>query len=129
MVRDRLTDDHALIGVFIVAFLLASSRHQASFSSQSNREKRKERNRRNPISGLFSFFLKSGPVQTGRPLAGEGGRMAGGVSLSVARRPMAPIGLSVGLRMAECIAQCLNLEHELRHPASELCILGFEPLE
>ena len=89
MVRDRLTDDHALIGVFIVAFLLASSRHQASFSSQSNREKRKERNRRNPISGLFSFFLKSGPVQTGRPLAGEGGRMAGGVSLSVARRPVA----------------------------------------
>jgi hypothetical protein len=50
-------------------------------------------------------------------------------SSSVARRPMAPIGLSVGLRMAECIAQCLNLEHELRHPASELCILGFEPLE
>jgi len=42
---------------------------------------------------------------------------------------MAPIGLSVGLQMAECIAQCLNLEHELRHPASELCILGFEPLE
>jgi hypothetical protein len=31
--------------------------------------------------------------------------------------------------MAECIAQCLNLEHELRHPTSELCILGFEPLE
>src|SRR5262249_52992904 len=33
-------------------------------------------------------------------------------SSSVARRPMAPIGLSVGLQMAECIAQCLNLEHE-----------------
>jgi len=31
--------------------------------------------------------------------------------------------------MAECIAQCLNLEHELHDRASELCILGFEPLE
>ena len=29
--------------------------------------------------------------------------------------------------MAECLAQYLNLEHELRHHASELCILGFEP--
>src|SRR5262249_43460058 len=27
------------------------------------------------------------------------------------------------------IAQCLNLEHELQHTASELCILGFEPLK
>ena len=27
------------------------------------------------------------------------------------------------------IAQCLNLEHELHHSASKLCILGFEPLE
>jgi hypothetical protein len=31
--------------------------------------------------------------------------------------------------MAERIAQCLNLEHELHHTASELCILGFEPLK
>jgi len=29
--------------------------------------------------------------------------------------------------MAECLAQYLNLEHELRHHASELCILGFDP--
>lgn len=34
-----------------------------------------------------------------------------------------------GLRTAECIAQCLNLEHEFHHTASKLCILGFEPLE
>jgi hypothetical protein len=27
------------------------------------------------------------------------------------------------------IAQCLNLEHEFHHTASELCILGFEPLK
>jgi hypothetical protein len=33
-----------------------------------------------------------------------------------------------GLRTAECIAQCLNLEHEFHHTASKLCILGFEPL-
>jgi hypothetical protein len=32
-----------------------------------------------------------------------------------------------GLRMPECLAQCLNLEHELRHTASKLCVLGFEP--
>jgi len=30
--------------------------------------------------------------------------------------------------MAECIAQCLNPEHEIRHAASKLCILGLEPL-
>jgi putative tryptophan/tyrosine transport system substrate-binding protein len=29
--------------------------------------------------------------------------------------------------MAECIAQCVNLEHEFHHTASKLCILGFEP--
>ena len=27
------------------------------------------------------------------------------------------------------IAQCLNLEHEIRHTLSKLCILRFEPLE
>jgi len=27
------------------------------------------------------------------------------------------------------IAQCLNLEHEVHHTASKLCILGFEPLK
>jgi hypothetical protein len=27
------------------------------------------------------------------------------------------------------IAQCLNLEHEIHHPASKLRILGFEPLK
>src|SRR5215471_8863236 len=27
------------------------------------------------------------------------------------------------------IAQCLNLEHEIRHTLSKLCILGLEPLE
>jgi hypothetical protein len=42
---------------------------------------------------------------------------------------MAPIGLNFGLRMAECIAQCSNLEDELHHTASKLCILGFEPLK
>jgi hypothetical protein len=26
------------------------------------------------------------------------------------------------------IAQCLNLEHEIHHTCSKLCILGFEPL-
>jgi hypothetical protein len=31
--------------------------------------------------------------------------------------------------MAECLAQCLNLKHELRHTVSKPCILGFEPLE
>jgi hypothetical protein len=31
--------------------------------------------------------------------------------------------------MAECIAQRLNLEHEIRHTCSKLCILGFEPLK
>jgi hypothetical protein len=38
-------------------------------------------------------------------------------------------GSDFGLRIAECLAQCLNLEHELRHTASKPCILGFEPLE
>src|SRR5260221_10600642 len=37
--------------------------------------------------------------------------------------------LSFAVRMAECIAQCLNLEHEFHHSASKLCILGFEPLK
>jgi|GraSoiStandDraft_14_1057315.scaffolds.fasta_scaffold556494_1 hypothetical protein len=37
---------------------------------------------------------------------------------------MAPIGLNSGLRMAECIAQCLNLEHEFHDTASEHDILG-----
>ena len=37
--------------------------------------------------------------------------------------------LSFGLRTAECIAQCLNLEHEIHHTLSKLCILGFEPLK
>ena len=50
-------------------------------------------------------------------------------SSSAARRPIAPIGLSFGLRMAACIAQCLNLECEFHHTASKLCILGFEPLK
>jgi hypothetical protein len=31
--------------------------------------------------------------------------------------------------MADCLAQCLNLEPELRHTVSKLCILRFEPLE
>ena len=47
----------------------------------------------------------------------------------LARRPTAPIGVNFGLRMAECIAQCSNLEDELHHTASKLCILGFEPLK
>jgi hypothetical protein len=42
------------------------------------------------------------------------------------RRPM---GLSFRLRMAECIAQCLNLEREFHHTASKLCVLGFELLK
>jgi hypothetical protein len=33
------------------------------------------------------------------------------------------------VRTAECIAQCVNLEHEFYHTASKLCILGFEPLK
>jgi hypothetical protein len=36
---------------------------------------------------------------------------------------------SFGLRMAACIAQCLNLEREFHHTVSKLCILGFEPLK
>ena len=31
--------------------------------------------------------------------------------------------------MAERMAQCLSLEHEVHQTASKLCILGFEPLE
>jgi hypothetical protein len=27
------------------------------------------------------------------------------------------------------IAQCSNLEHEIHHALSKLCILGFEPLK
>jgi hypothetical protein len=50
-------------------------------------------------------------------------------SRSTARRTIVPIGLNFGLRMAECIAQCLNLEHEIRHAASKLCILSLEPLK
>ena len=42
---------------------------------------------------------------------------------------MVPFWLNFGLRMAECIAQCLNLEREFHHTASKLCILGFEPLK
>jgi CHRD domain len=38
-------------------------------------------------------------------------------------------GLNFGPRTTECIAQCLNLEHEFRHIVSKLCILGFEPLK
>jgi hypothetical protein len=30
--------------------------------------------------------------------------------------------------MGECIAQCSNLEQEIHHTCSKLCILGFEPL-
>ena len=52
-----------------------------------------------------------------------------GDSSSAARGPVAPIGLSFGLRMGACIAQCLNLEREFHHTASKLCILGFEPLK
>ena len=37
--------------------------------------------------------------------------------------------LNFGLRTAECIAQCSNLEHEFHHAVSKLCILGFEPLK
>jgi hypothetical protein len=42
---------------------------------------------------------------------------------------MVPFWLYFGLRMAECIAQYLSLEHEIYHPDSKLCILGFEPLK
>ena len=42
---------------------------------------------------------------------------------------MAPIGLDSGLRMAECIAQCLNLKQEFHDTASEHGILGLEPLK
>ena len=42
---------------------------------------------------------------------------------------MGPIGLNSGLRMAECIAQCLNLEHEFLDTASEHGILSLEPLK
>jgi hypothetical protein len=31
--------------------------------------------------------------------------------------------------MAECVAQCLNLEHEFHDTASERGILGLEPLK
>jgi hypothetical protein len=39
------------------------------------------------------------------------------------------MGLNFRLRMADCAAQCLNLEREFRHTASKLCVLGFEPLK
>jgi hypothetical protein len=42
---------------------------------------------------------------------------------------MAPIGLNSGLRIAECIAQCSNLEQEFHDTASEYGILGLEPLK
>jgi hypothetical protein len=42
---------------------------------------------------------------------------------------MAPIGLNSGPPMAECVAQCLNLEHEFHDTASERGILGLEPLK
>jgi hypothetical protein len=29
--------------------------------------------------------------------------------------------------VAECIVQCLSLEHEVHQTASKLCTLGFEP--
>jgi hypothetical protein len=44
-------------------------------------------------------------------------------------RESGELGLNFGLRMVECIAQCLNLEHEFHHAVSKLCILGFEPLD
>ena len=47
-------------------------------------------------------------------------------SSSIGRRPM---GLSFRLRMAECIAQCLNVEHEIHHTTSKLCILRFDPIK
>ena len=50
-------------------------------------------------------------------------------SSSAARGPMAAVGLSFGLRMAACIAHCLNLEREFHHTVSKLCILSFEPLK
>jgi hypothetical protein len=31
--------------------------------------------------------------------------------------------------LLDTIAQCLNLENEIHHTASKLCILGFEPLK
>jgi hypothetical protein len=42
--------------------------------------------------------------------------------------PMAAFGMNCRLRMAECIAQRLHLEHEIHYTASKLCILGFEAL-
>ena len=42
---------------------------------------------------------------------------------------MAPVGLNSGPRMAECVAQCLNLEHEFHDTASEHDIFGLEPLK
>ena len=47
-------------------------------------------------------------------------------SSSIGRRPM---GLSFRLRMAKCIAQCLNVEHESHHTTSKLCILRFHPIK
>ena len=41
---------------------------------------------------------------------------------------MEAFGLNCRLRMAECIAQRLHLEHEIHYTASKLCILGFEAL-
>jgi hypothetical protein len=48
-------------------------------------------------------------------------------SRSTARRTMVPFRLNFGQRMAEGIAQSLNLEREFHHTASKLRILGFEP--
>src|SRR5262249_46714274 len=48
---------------------------------------------------------------------------------------IAPCLCSLALgRISDCgrpsaFAQCLNLEHEIHQTASQLCILGFEPLE
>jgi hypothetical protein len=39
------------------------------------------------------------------------------------------MGLSFRLRMAECITQCLNVEHEIHHTTSKLCILRFDPIK
>ena len=34
-----------------------------------------------------------------------------------------------GTTLSDTIAQCLNLEREIYHTGSKLCILGFEPLK
>ena len=52
-----------------------------------------------------------------------------GVAPSICRERPPSVACKWRQELSGIIAQCFNLEHEIRYTASKLCILGFEPLK